>query len=101
MASPKHAKRDEQNAARRTPLTITVRPDHLAFIESCVSLKEFESVDQLFDAALAWYRKHVHAVNAYTDEQMHKGYSRDEILESIECETVVTMARQPSRRSRA
>jgi hypothetical protein len=101
MRSPKATKREDPNASRRIPLTIAVRPDHLAFIESCVSLKEFESVDQLFDAALAWYRKHVHAVNAYTDEQMHKGYSRDEILESIECETVVTMAVPPPRRTRA
>ena len=65
MRAPRATKREDHNAARRIPLTITVRPDHLAFIESCVSLKEFESVDQLFDAALAWYRKHVHAVNAY------------------------------------
>src|SRR5271170_7689799 len=101
MRSPRASKPDARNAARRIPLTITVRPYHLAFIESCVSLKEFESVDQLFDAALAWYRKHVHAVNAYTDEQMHKGYSRDEILESIECETVVTMVVPPARRARA
>ncbi len=101
MRSPKAAKADARNAARRVPLTITVRPDHLAFIESCVSLKEFESVDQLFDAALAWYRKHVHAVNAYTEEQMHKGYSRDEILQSIECETVVTMVVPSPRRARA
>lgn len=101
MRSPKTAKAEARNAARRIPLTITIRPDHLAFIESCVSLKEFESVDQLFDAALAWYRKHVHAVNTYTEEQMHKGYSRDEVLESIECETVVTMAVSPARRARA
>jgi hypothetical protein len=100
MRTPKAAKHDARNTARRIPLTITIRPDHLAFIESCVSLKEFESVDQLFDAALASYRKHVRAVNAYTEEQMHKGYSRDEILESIECETVVTMERPTPRRAR-
>jgi hypothetical protein len=77
-------------SARRIPLTITLTADHLAFVESCVSLKEFNSVDQLFDAALSLYRKHVQAVNAYADEQSHRGYSRDEILASIECETVVT-----------
>jgi len=86
---------DGRIATRRVPLTITLRPDHLAFIESCVSLKAFESVDQLFDAALALYRKHVQALNHYTEEQMHKGYSRDEVLESIQCETVVTRVMPP------
>ncbi len=59
-------------------------------------MKEFHSVDQFFDAALTLYRKHVQAVNAYADEQSHKGYSRAEILASIECETVVTRAAEQS-----
>ncbi len=50
-------------SARRRPLSA----DHLAFIESYVSLKEFHSADQFFDAALTLYRKHVLAVNAYAD----------------------------------
>jgi len=61
-----------------------------AFIDSCVSLKQFDSVDKLFDAALAFYRRHLDALRTYTEEQSHKGYTRGEILASIECETVVT-----------
>jgi hypothetical protein len=81
---------DTGNAPRRVPLTITLDADNLAFVESCVSFREFDSVDRLFDAALACYRRHVHALNVYAEDQTHKGYSRSEILASIECETVVT-----------
>jgi hypothetical protein len=81
---------DGRKGSRRVPLTITLASDDLAFIESCVSLREFDSVDKLFDAALGFYRRHVHALNVYAEEQSHKGYSRAEILESVECETVVT-----------
>ena len=88
---PTHSSRiDARKGSRRVPLTITLEPDNLAFIESCVSLKEFDSVDKLFDAALACYRRHLHALNAYAEDQSHKGLSRAEILESIQCETVVT-----------
>jgi hypothetical protein len=80
----------ERNTARRVPLTITLDVENLAFIESCVSLKEFNSVDKLFDAALAFYRKYVHALNTYAEDMVHKGYSRAEVLESVELETVVT-----------
>ena len=76
--------------ARRIPLTITLDSNDLEFVESCVSLKEFDNVDKLFEAALLVYRRHLHVLNAYAEEQSHKGYSRDEILASIECETVVT-----------
>jgi len=62
----------------------------LAFIESCVSLKQFDSVDKLFAAALAHYRRHVQVLNTYAEDQEHKGLSRAEILASIQCETVVT-----------
>jgi hypothetical protein len=92
MRSIKTARNDGRRASRRIPLTITLDPDNLAFIESCVSLKEFDSVDKLFDAALACYRKYLHALNAYAEDQSHKGLSRAEILESIECETLVTKA---------
>jgi hypothetical protein len=81
--------------SRRIPLTITLDEENHAFIESCVDLKEFKSVDKLFDAALAFYRKHLRALDRYAEEQCHKGYSRTEILESIECETLVTRMRVP------
>ena len=92
MRPPKSVHVDVRRALQRIPLTITLDPDNYAFIESCVSLKEFDSVDKVFAAALGIYRKHLHALNAYAEEQLHKGYSRAEVLESIECETVVTKA---------
>jgi hypothetical protein len=82
--------RSARSAARRIPLTITLAPRDLAFIESCVSLKQFDSVDKFFAAALAHYRKYLQVLNAYAEDQEHKSLSRAEILASIECETVIT-----------
>jgi hypothetical protein len=79
-----------QQSTHRFPLTITLSAKDLAFIESCVSLKAFDSVDQLFAAALAQYRRYIQAVNTYAEDQAHKGLTRDEVLASIQCETVVT-----------
>jgi hypothetical protein len=83
-------------SAQRIPLTITLSARDLAFIESCVSLKEFNSVDQFFAAALAYYRRHVHALNTYAEDQAHKGLTRAEILGSVQCETVVTKLVEPT-----
>jgi hypothetical protein len=92
-------KKSTNPASRRIPLTIMVDPDSYAFIESCIPLKEFDSVDKFFDAALAFYRKHLEALRTYAEDQSHKGLSRSEILESIECETVVTrVVARPTRR---
>jgi hypothetical protein len=95
MRSSRSAGHGARRAPRRIPITITLDQDNHAFIESCVALKQFDSVDELFDAALAFYRRHVHALNAYAEEQSHKGYSRAEVLESIECETLITKAVSP------
>jgi hypothetical protein len=84
-------------SAQRIPLTITFSLKDLAFIESCVSLKAFDSVDQFFAAALSHYRRHIHAVNSYAEDQAHKGLTRAEILASIQCETVVTKVVEPDR----
>jgi hypothetical protein len=89
----KHAR----NSAQRVPLTITLSRRDMAFIESCASLKSFDSVDQFFAAALSHYRRHVHAVNTYAEDQAHKGLTRAEILASIQCETVVTKLVEPER----
>jgi hypothetical protein len=86
-----------RQSTQRTPLTITLSAEDLAFLESCVSLKAFDSVDQLFAAALSHYRRYVHAVNAYAEDQAHKGLTRAEILASIQCETVVTTLVESSR----
>jgi hypothetical protein len=80
-------------------LTVTLDADHYAFLESCVDLKEFDSVDDIFAAALMLYRRHVKTLEAYAEEQSHKGYTRAELLASIECETFVT-TRPKSRRIR-
>lgn len=79
-----------RSVTQRVPLTITLSVRDLAFIESCVSLKAFDSVDQFFAAALSHYRRHVHALNTYAEDQAHKGLTRAEILASVQCETVVT-----------
>ena len=103
MPSTKKAAVRARRAARRMPLTITLSQENYAFLDSCVSLKEFDSVDHFFDAALSFYRKHVRAVSTYAEEQISKGYSRAEILESIQCETLVTkhvQARSGSKRRR-
>lgn len=92
MRSTKH----ERHSTQRVPLTITLSLKDLAFIESCVSLKAFDSVDQFFAAALSHYRRHVHALNTYAENQAHKGLTRAEILASIQCETVVTKVVEPS-----
>jgi hypothetical protein len=79
-----------RDSAQRIPLTITLSLKDLAFVESCVSLNAFDSVDQFFAAALSHYRRYVHALNTYAEDQAHKGLTRAEILASIQCETVVT-----------
>jgi hypothetical protein len=88
-----------KGAQQRIPITVTLDPDHYAFLESCVELREFDSVDDIFAAALVLYRKHVKALEAYAEEQSHKGYTRAELLACIECETFVT-TRPKGRRGR-
>ena len=94
------ARAAKAGAPRRVPLTIMLSPENQEFVDACVDLKEFDSVDKVFDAAITFYRRHVEALKAYAEEQRLKGYSRSEILASIECETVVikALARYPRRR---
>ena len=84
-------------APRRVPLTIMLSPENQDFVDSCVDLKEFNSVDKVFDAAITFYRRHVHALKAYAEEQRLKGYTRSEILAAIQCETLVTKKKAKSR----
>jgi hypothetical protein len=86
------AKTAKAGAPRRVPLTIMLNPENQDFVDACVDLKEFDSVDKVFDAAITFYRRHVDALKAYTDEQSLKGYSRSEIMASVECETLVIKA---------
>jgi hypothetical protein len=92
MRWSRSARAGVRKTPRRIPITIALERSNHAFIESCVSLKQFDSVDELFDAALTFYRRHVHALNTYAEAQSHKGYSRAELLECIECETLITKA---------
>lgn len=86
---------------RRLALTITLCEDEFKFIDECVALKEFRSVDELFGASLSFYRKHLEAIKEYAEDQLAKGHSRAEILETIEIETVITRAVASRRRKRA
>ncbi|HEY0685036.1 MAG TPA: hypothetical protein VGD45_22040 [Steroidobacter sp.] len=82
-------------------MTITLCEDEFKFIDECVALKEFRSVDELFGASLSFYRKHLEAIKEYAEDQLAKGHSRAEILETIEIETVITRAVASRRRKRA
>ena len=82
-------------------MTIALSEEEFRFIEECVSLKEFRSVDELFGATLSFYRKHLEAIKEYAEDQIAQGYSRAEMLESIEIETLITRAAARRRRKRA
>jgi hypothetical protein len=57
-------------------LTIALSQDEFSFIDECVELKEFRSVDEFFGAALAFYRRHLEAIKKYADAQFAKGLPR-------------------------
>jgi len=75
---------------QRLPLTITLEPSKFAFVEACARERRFKSVDDFFDAALAIFRNHVEALNAYIEIEESKGASFEEILRSAQCEIVFT-----------
>lgn len=100
-SSKKKAKTRRRRRKRRIALTIALSEDEFKFIEECVALKEFRSVDELFGASLSFYRKHLEAIKEYAEDQFAKGYSRAEMLESIEIETLITRAAARQRRKRA
>lgn len=81
-------------SAQRVPLTITLDRESYKFVESCARLKEFRSVDELFEAALNFYGKQIRALHAYTEMQIDRGFTREEALRSLELEFVFT---QPAR----
>lgn len=100
MRSTKKAKARRLQPKRHLALTIALSQDEFSFIDECVELKEFRSVDELFGAALAFYRRHLEAINKYADDQFAEGHSRAEVLESIEFETFITKAVVRPNRSR-
>jgi hypothetical protein len=82
--------RTANRSALRVPLTITLSPHSYRFVEACAQSKEWRSVDDLFEAALMFYERHTHALRAYTEMQMDKGFTRDEVLRSVQLEFVFT-----------
>lgn len=74
----------------RLPLTITLDPSMMQFVEQCAEQRRFRSVDEFFDAALKVFRRHVEAVNAYVELEEAKGHSFEDVLGSTECEIVFT-----------
>jgi hypothetical protein len=75
---------------QRLPITITLEPSKYAFVEACAREHRFKSVDDFFDAALAIFRNHMQALNAYIEIEESKGASFEEILRSAQCEIVFT-----------
>jgi len=54
-------------------------------------------VDDLFEAALTFYQRQTRALRAYTEMQMDKGYSREEVLQSVQLEFVFTRLQRQTR----
>jgi hypothetical protein len=85
-----NGQRARRASRERLPLTITLDPAMMAFIEQCARERRFRSVDEFFDAALKVFRRHVEALNAYMELEEARGSSLDEVLGSTECEIVFT-----------
>jgi hypothetical protein len=83
---------------QRLPLTITLDPATFRFVEECARLKQFHSIDEFFEAALANYRQHVRAVDAYLELEADKGRSFEEVMSSTQCEIVFTRRRESGSR---
>ena len=90
MAQGKNRRADRQ----RLPLTITLDPETFRFVEECAHLKQFRTVDEFFEAALANFRQHVRAVDAYLELEEAKGRTFEEVMRSTECEIVFTRQRK-------
>ena len=86
--------KNRRSDRQRLPLTITLDPATFRFVEECARLKQFRSVDEFFEAALATYRKHVRAVDEYLELEESKGRTFEEVMSSAECEIVFTRRRE-------
>lgn len=89
MNQTKNRRTDRQ----RLPLTITLDPATFSFVEECARLKQFRSIDEFFEAALANYKQHVRALDAYLELEEAKGRTFEEIMRSAQCEIVFTRPR--------
>jgi hypothetical protein len=79
---------------QRLPITITLEAEAYEFVEACARERRFKSVDDFFDAALAIFRNHVQALNAYIEIEESKGASFEEILRSAQCEILFTRQKE-------
>ena len=81
----------------RVPLTITLKATSYDFVESCARHREFSSVDDLFEAALSIYKKHLDALDTYVELEQARGISVAEIKRKITPEIVITRRRNRKR----
>jgi hypothetical protein len=82
-----------RNHQARIPITIALERETYAFVEECARQKHFRSVDEFFEAALAIFKNHVEALNAYVELEEAKGKTLDEIMSTARCEIVFTRQR--------
>ncbi len=94
MRPGKNRRTDRQ----RLPLTITLDAATFRFVEECAQLKQFRSIDEFFDAAIANFRQHVRAVDAYLELEQAKGRTFEEVMRSSQSEIVFTRQREPAAR---
>lgn len=74
----------------RVPITITLDPATYEFVESCADRREFRSIDDFFEAALAIFRHHLDALTAYVEMQEAQGVSLEEVKRGTQYEIVFT-----------
>jgi hypothetical protein len=86
-----------KNQHARIPLTITLIPESYEFVESYAGHREFSSLDDLFEAALAIYKNHVEALEAYVEREQARGKSVAEIKRKAMPEIVITRRRNRKR----
>jgi hypothetical protein len=79
-----------RNRHSRVALTITLKPTTYDFVESCGQRRQFSSVDDLFEAALAIYKNHLEAVNAYVELESARGNNIDDAMRRATPEIVFT-----------
>jgi hypothetical protein len=68
-----HIPRTRKPGRQRLPITIALDPTAYAFVEKCASEGWFRSVDDFFEAAVAIFRNHMAALNAYLEMEEAKG----------------------------
>jgi hypothetical protein len=88
-----HIPRTRKPGRQRLPITIALDPTAYAFVEQCASEGWFRSVDDFFEAAVAIFRNHMAALNAYVELEEAKGHSREEALSNAQFEIVFTRQR--------